>query len=206
MASAATATLQLTDQDGRPLDRAVVTVTSPTIVAGLGTEPVVHLLDQVDKRFVPDVIAIAKGDYIRFPNSDDIRHHVYSFSVPKTFELPLYSGEPENPVHFREAGMVSVGCNIHDRMQASIFIIDGARYTVSVGGAASFAELPDEDLTFSVYHPDAISETALSFVVEAGASLAGLRHAIALKAPPAPDTSAMSELERKFHALRHDTH
>ena len=32
-----------------------------------------------------------------FPNRDNIRHHVYSFSSPKKFELPLYIGTPAAP-------------------------------------------------------------------------------------------------------------
>ncbi|MES2626851.1 MAG: hypothetical protein V4628_16315, partial [Pseudomonadota bacterium] len=98
---ASSATLNLVDQKGNPLERAVVSITSASMPANKKA-PVVHLMDQVGKRFVPDVVAIYTNDSIRFPNSDDIRHHVYSFSVPLTFELPLYSGEPENPVVFRE--------------------------------------------------------------------------------------------------------
>lgn len=162
-------------------------------------------MDQVDKRFVPDVMAISTGDSIRFPNSDDIRHHVYSFSVPLTFELPLYSGEPENPVLFREPGMVVVGCNIHDRMQGNIYIFDKQRYAVSAAGKAEFSSLPEEELTVTIYHPEAVAEPALQFVVQAS-ELAEVTTAyrIELKAAAQPDTAGMTELQKKFLQLRHE--
>lgn len=203
LSHAAELTLRLTDQQGRALERAVATVSSPSLASFAPTEPVVHLMDQVDKRFSPDVMAIARNDYIRFPNSDDIRHHVYSFSVPKTFELPLYSGEPEEPVHFREAGLVVVGCNIHDRMQAHIYVIDQARFAVSSGGTVRFTDLPDEALTLTVLHPEAVLEAGVQLAIDSDPLPRELQLAVELKTPPEPDTSGMSELERKFHSLRH---
>ena len=202
---AATATLNFVDQNGQLLERAVVVVSS-TSIAARTTVPAVHLMDQVAKRFVPDVIAINTNDSIRFPNSDDIRHHVYSFSVPLTFELPLYSGEPENPVLFREPGMVIVGCNIHDRMQGFIYIIDKSLHAVSAAGKVTFADLPDEALTFTVYHPDARTEPALEFVIQAGElEHANAPYSVALKLPAAePDTANMTELQKKFLQLRHN--
>ncbi|MES2604179.1 MAG: methylamine utilization protein, partial [Pseudomonadota bacterium] len=179
---------------------------SSASIAAETPAPVVHLMDQNGKRFLPDVIAINKGDSIRFPNSDDIRHHVYSFSVPLTFELPLYSGEPENPVRFQEAGTVIVGCNIHDRMQGYIYIVDNARYALTINGKASFAQLPAEALTVTIYHPEAASEPALSFQLQPGEAANAQAYRIELKAAMEPDTSKMTELEKKFLQLRHGAH
>jgi hypothetical protein len=57
------------------------------------------------------------------PNSDNIRHHVYSFSPAKKFELPLYSGVPAEPVVFDKVGFVTLGCNIHDWMIAFVAVL-----------------------------------------------------------------------------------
>ena len=62
------------------------------------------IIDQRDKQFVPYVTAVQVGTSITFPNSDNIRHHVYSFSPAKKFELPLYKGTPANPIVFSTAG------------------------------------------------------------------------------------------------------
>ena len=58
-----------------------------------------------------------------FPNRDNIRHHVYSFSSSKKFELPLYIGTPAAPVAFSKPGVVALGCNIHDWMLAYIYVV-----------------------------------------------------------------------------------
>ncbi len=205
LVEAASASLNIVNQHGQPVEGAVVAIASASIT-GAPTAPAVHLMDQVGKRFVPEVIAISTGDSIRFPNSDDIRHHVYSFSVPLTFELPLYSGEPENPVLFREAGMVIVGCNIHDRMQGNIYIFDKQLHAVSVAGKTAFSELPDEELTVTIYHPEAVTEPAMKFVVQASElAKATTPYQIELKLAVAePDTASMTELQKKFLQLRHD--
>ena len=39
-------------------------------------------------------IAVQTGTWVAFPNSDDVRHHVYSFSRPNDFQIKLYHGEP----------------------------------------------------------------------------------------------------------------
>ncbi len=81
-------------------------------------------IEQRKKTFFPLVTVIQAGTAISFPNNDTVRHHVYSFSPAKSFELKLYSGIPTNPILFDKAGTVVVGCNIHDRMIAYIHIVD----------------------------------------------------------------------------------
>ena len=59
-----------------------------------------------------------------FPNSDNVRHQVYSFSPAKRFQLPLYAGTPAAPVVFDRPGVVAIGCNIHDQMSAYLVVVD----------------------------------------------------------------------------------
>ncbi|MDZ7829673.1 MAG: hypothetical protein U5K33_09385 [Halofilum sp. (in: g-proteobacteria)] len=61
---------------------------------------------------------------MRFPNSDETRHHVYSFSEAKTFELQLYAARDADPVVFDRAGVVTLGCNIHDWMLGYLLVLD----------------------------------------------------------------------------------
>ena len=79
-------------------------------------------MDQVDKLFKPDILVVQQGDFVDFPNSDNIRHHVYSFSSVNPFELKLYSGRPEAPLQFNKTGVAVLGCNIHDSMVGYIYI------------------------------------------------------------------------------------
>jgi hypothetical protein len=61
---------------------------------------------------------------VAFPNSNEIRHHAYSFSAPKRFEVPLDKDTSANPVLFDRPGMVVLGCNIHDWMLGYIYVAD----------------------------------------------------------------------------------
>ena len=71
------------------------------------------------------------GTSVAFPNSDNIRHHVYSFSLAKRFELRLYQGTQSAPVVFDSPGVVVLGCNIHDWMVGYIYVTDDSRFAVS---------------------------------------------------------------------------
>jgi plastocyanin len=82
------------------------------------------VMDQVDQRFVPHVLVVQTGTLVQFPNSDTIAHHVYSFSHPNHFKLPIYKGNAHAPVRFEEDGVVVLGCNIHDNMLAYIAVVD----------------------------------------------------------------------------------
>lgn len=113
-------TLTIVDQDNLPVSDAVITVPQKAI----NTPNTVAVIDQVDESFVPRAIVVQKGQYVNFPNSDDIRHHVYSFSKPKTFEIKLYKGTDVEPILFDQPGLVVLGCNIHDDMIGYIIVAD----------------------------------------------------------------------------------
>jgi plastocyanin len=118
----ATLSGRVTTPDGKPIADAVVFVQdagSPAAAVAARSAT----LDQVDKTFVPGLLPIVVGTKVRFPNHDQIQHHVYSFSRTKTFELPLYKGEDAAPVLFDKVGVVRVGCNIHDWMSAIILVL-----------------------------------------------------------------------------------
>ena len=82
------------------------------------------VMDQINSQFAPHVLVVQKNQSVRFPNSDDIRHHIYSFSQPKPLEIRLYKGEGSNPVTFEKPGVVVLGCNIHDQMLGYIYIAE----------------------------------------------------------------------------------
>ncbi len=107
------------DEQGVPLEDVVV---EPVENTGQTKTNQVAIIDQVNKRFKPAQIVITEGQSVDFPNSDNIRHHVYSFSKAKAFELKLYADTPEHPIKFSQHGVVVLGCNIHDTMIGFIFI------------------------------------------------------------------------------------
>ena len=153
LASAATINVLVNDHKGEPLEDAVVTV-HPKGGTPSKLHPDKRVIDQIDKEFVPHVLVVERGSPVYFPNKDDIRHHVYSFSKPKKFELPLYKGTPAHPVVFDKGGVVKLGCNIHDWMLGYIYVVDTPYYgKTSNDGAVKVANLPGGELEVTVWHP-----------------------------------------------------
>ncbi|MDE3009260.1 MAG: methylamine utilization protein [Pseudomonadota bacterium] len=112
------------------------------------------VIDQVNRQFVPQVSVIETGAAVTFPNKDNIRHHVYSFSPAKPFELKLYSGRPANPVVFDHAGLVTLGCNIHDVMLGYVLVVDTPYHTVSqADGTAVLHDVPAGDWQLHAWLP-----------------------------------------------------
>lgn len=145
--------IRFKDAKGKPVEHAVVVAHGAK--TGVGAEGAKSAtIDQIDKSFVPHVVVVVPGTRVSFPNSDDIRHHVYSFSEAKTFELPLYKGMPAEPVAFDEPGVIVLGCNIHDFMRGYIYVADSPLFAVSArDGVAKIAELPAGTYRVSIWHP-----------------------------------------------------
>jgi len=90
-AFAAPISAQVTDEDGNPLEFAVITLVgeNPTLETKNAVMPP-PIMTQQNIQFSPFVLPVAVGTTVSFPNKDNIRHHVYSFSKVKRFELELY--------------------------------------------------------------------------------------------------------------------
>lgn len=143
------------DKTGKGVADAVV-VALPTNRTGgnAGGTTATIIVDQVNKEFIPYVLPVQVGTAVNFPNKDNIRHHVYSFSPAKSFELPLYIGTPASPVLFDKPGAVVLGCNIHDWMIAYVYVSDSPYFAkTGADGKASLTELPPGDYTLRAWHP-----------------------------------------------------
>ena len=112
-------------------------------------------MSQENKQFVPEVRVLTVGTELRFPNRDTVRHHVYSFSPAKKFELKLYTGTPATPVRFDQPGVVVLGCNIHDQMVGWILVLDTPYFaqTPATAGKASMGEVPPGRYRLRAWHP-----------------------------------------------------
>lgn len=149
---------QVVGADGKPIANAVVFVQDPATTSSRSTGPAI--MDQFNKTFVPEMLPIAVGTQVRFPNRDQIRHHVYSFSRPKRFELPLYKGEDAPPVLFDKPGVVKIGCNIHDWMSAIILVLPNDRFAVTrEDGTFSLSDIASGNYTITAWHAQAREKT-----------------------------------------------
>ena len=122
-AMAATVQVQVVDGGGKPLPDAVVFLESP-----------------------------AARDASK-PLRDTVRHHVYSFSPTKNFELKLYAGTDANPVVFDRTGIAVLGCNIHDNMAAWVVVVETPYYgRTNATGKVSLANVPAGSYRLRVWH------------------------------------------------------
>lgn len=147
---AAELTINVLDSSGAAIENAVVYAEAEN---KKNLAPAPAIIEQRGKQFNPLVSVVQTGSEITFPNFDSVRHHVYSFSPAKTFELKLYSGVPASPVKFDKAGTVVLGCNIHDYMVAFIQVVDTPYFTKSDKmGKAILHDLPNGNYTLKAWH------------------------------------------------------
>lgn len=110
--------VEVLDRNGDPVPDVLVML--DTNDHSIPEEPFV--MDQRGMQFEPYVLVIPRGASVTFPNSDPVAHHVYSFTKPNNFVLPLYKGEAPEPTLFEHEGVVVLGCNIHDHMVGYIVV------------------------------------------------------------------------------------
>ncbi|QTN26465.1 methylamine utilization protein [Rhodoferax sp. AJA081-3] len=153
LAQAATVAVQVQDGAGKPLPGAVVFLESRE--ARQLAKPLAGAeIAQVGRQFVPRVLVVPAGTAVTFPNRDTVRHHVYSFSPNKQFELKLYTGTAANPVVFDKPGIAVLGCNIHDNMSAWVVVVETPFYaSADPQGATSLRDVPAGNYRMRVWHP-----------------------------------------------------
>jgi len=145
----------ITDERGKPISDAVVVAVPAEGSVRADARARDATVDQVDKEFVPRVTAVQVGTAVAFPNHDNVRHQVYSFSPTRRFELPLYSGVPAQPVVFDKPGVVVLGCNIHDWMVGYVYVSESPYFAkTGADGKALIAELPPRTYIVRVWHPE----------------------------------------------------
>ncbi|HET7569208.1 MAG TPA: methylamine utilization protein [Gammaproteobacteria bacterium] len=200
------------DAGGKPLAAAVVALESSDgrVIPPRAGARLVGVMDQRNKQFVPHVLAVEVGTEVSFPNSDNIRHDVYSFSPAKTFELPLYAGTPAKPVLFDKPGVVVLGCNVHDWMLAFIDVVPTPYFAqTDMAGKVVVANVPAGKYKLTIWAPRLGGPNhTLSAPVTLTADSRIERHfSVALTAPPPhvhrrPDDQlppAVKRLQQKFH-------
>ena len=141
------------DRAGRPVRDAVVMLNA-TGAASPRPEGGYTVLQQ-NLKFSPFVLIVPVGADVSFPNRDTVRHHVYSFSPAKPFELKLYgSDQAARAVPFDKAGVVALGCNIHDSMVAFIRVVATPfAAKTDATGHARLRGAPSGGTTLTIWHP-----------------------------------------------------
>lgn len=127
------------------------------------------VIDQLNLTFVPHVIAVQKGTTIDFPNSDIVRHNV--FSPPeccKQFNLGTYDVGVVKEVKFEEVCNVPLLCNVHAEMSAFVLILNNPYFSVTgKDGAFKIENVPPGDYKLSAWH-EKLRTVTKDLKVEAG--------------------------------------
>lgn len=186
-AVAASLRVSVTTPGGAPVRDAVVMVYLKGAPKGPIRFPWAYVMTQKDTQFAPFVLVVPVGADVAFPNRDPFRHHVYSFSGAKNFQLKLYGHDEARVVRFDKVGVVALGCNIHDNMTAFIRVVD-TPYAAKTGarGEVLIEDVPAGAVTVAVWHPYLKSGRDLTRQITASAS--GVRNVgmtAALRTPPA---------------------
>jgi len=151
-AFAATVEVKALGSDGKPLPEAVVFLESREAKAAARPLTGVEVA-QSERRFVPRVTVVTAGSEVQFPNRDKVRHHVYSFSPIKPFELKLYIGAPANPVLFDKPGIAVLGCNIHDSMVAWVVVAEAPHHGLAdARGSVRLDQVPPGSYRLRTWH------------------------------------------------------
>jgi plastocyanin len=170
-AHAGAVTVQVHDAAGQPLADAVVLL--DPAVGKLPVKPMPQVdISQARRQFSPRVTVVTVGTPVNFPNFDTVRHHVYSFSPVKTFELKLYAGVPHTPVVFDRPGAAVLGCNIHDRMAAWVVVVDTPFHArTDARGQVRLDGVPPGAYLLRAWHaavPEGREPAPVAFTVSAG--------------------------------------
>ncbi|BDX08591.1 methylamine utilization protein [Planctobacterium marinum] len=164
-------TLEVKQKSGEPAAGVVVLLEGDSIS---GENKSMAEMGQRDRQFDPHVLVVQKGSTVNFPNYDDIKHHIYSFSSVKTFEQELYEGTASTPVTFDKTGIVELGCNVHDWMLGYIYITETPYFGMTdEQGKLTIASAPAGEYEVTVWHPrmenDSHSYTAKMTVSDSAA-------------------------------------
>lgn len=195
------------DNLGQPVRDAVVSLLPldrPAPPAGDASA----VIDQRNLSFTPQVLVVQTGTRVTFPNSDNVRHQVYSFSPAKRFELKLYAGNHASTERFDQAGIVTLGCNIHDWMLGYVVVVDTPWFAkTGDDGQLTIINVPAGRYTLQLWHPRQSSGTAPTSETVTLDAAAPLQRSYTIALHPAEQTNRPPpDLEMGLGARMQDDH
>jgi hypothetical protein len=117
-------------------------------------KPVV--LDQRNLTFDPHVLPVLVGTRVAFPNSDEIRHNVFSPSPSSKFNLGTYPRGTTMYYVFDTPGPATLLCNVHAEMSAYVFVTETPWFAVSDrAGKFTIRDVPPGKYVLKTWHEKA---------------------------------------------------
>src|SRR5438093_94083 len=113
------------------------------------------ILDQVNLTFVPHVLPVLVGSTVAFPNSDEIRHNVFSPGPPR-IDLGTYAQHTTKYHVFEKAGVWTMLCNVHAEMSAYVVVTETPYFaSTDKDGKFTLKDIPAGKYTLKVWHEKA---------------------------------------------------
>lgn len=188
LVNAQSLTITLSDDKKKAIQYAVVYATPKDkkylakLQANYEKKPYTLSIAQRNKTYQPYVSVFQKGTLIRFLNYDRVKHHVYSFSPAKNFELPLYSGVPPKSIRLNKIGIITLGCNIHDWMLAYAVVVETPFFAkTNAQGKAILKNLPRGDYKLTLWHPQQKRHTIVQKILNIPIKNSSLSFKMSLK-------------------------
>lgn len=201
LVNAQSLTISLSDDKKKAIQYAVVYATPKDkkylakLQANYEKKPYTLSIAQRNKTYQPYVSVFQKGTLIRFLNYDRVKHHVYSFSAANNFELPLYSGVPPKSIRLNKAGVITLGCNIHDWMLAYALVVETPFFTkTNAQGKAILKNLPKGDYQLTLWHPQQKRNTVVQKTLNIPTKNSSLSFKMSLK----PNWRALNKKPKKI--------
>jgi plastocyanin len=168
-AAPATLTATVKDSKGAAVTDAVISLIPLDGPAPAPAEPPGEIAQQTQE-FLPYVTVVQAGTKVVFPNRDTVQHHVYSLSKAKKFELPLYHPGQKESIVFESAGLVTLGCNIHDWMIAYLLVVPTPWFAKTDEQGRATVEAPAGRYRVEVWHPRLSAALVQEIALPAGDS------------------------------------
>lgn len=140
------------NREGNPLVRFDNTV---VFIEGIETPPPSEpaLMDQRNKEFVPRLLPVIKGQEIRFLNSDQVQHNVFSSHEQEPFDLGLYPTGESRSVRLNSLRRHKVYCSLHKNMVADLFVLPNRFFSVTdEAGRYRIQGLPEGEHVLRAWH------------------------------------------------------
>jgi plastocyanin len=136
--------------------RVVIYLEGPAPTDQKSGAPATQQIEQVDRRFVPDMVVVPVGSTVTFPNMDPIFHNIYSLSKPKSFDLGSYDKGETRKVTFPKPGIVEIYCHLHPNMEATVVVTPNRWYArPDRNGQYRIPDVPPGQYTVVAWHRSA---------------------------------------------------
>ena len=112
------------------------------------------------KGFSPSLLVVPAGSTIAFPNRDTVLHNVFSRTPGATFDLGNYGPGQSRQQVFSKPGLITVNCNVHYMMRATVLVMATPYYTrPDRNGRFELTGLPSGAGTLVYWHPRSAAAT-----------------------------------------------